>query len=765
MAKGDPLHQQLIETLNAELESLLLVITTNLQKIKSNESPEDVSQLISEISYSGRTIKVAASSVGVSNLDMIAEYIERLFASADKISPELINLTFRAIDGMREVMKNFIEQKPLPTELYKLLHELQQEMQYIESNESVFIPPMKEEQVFTPREQEPTPVIYTNASEREFSKKIIETFKVELQENINILIDDLLLLEKSGQTEHEFVELMNEIFRTAHNIKGSARGIGAFHVGDIAHQLETVFTKIKKKSISITPSLINLCLQSADYMEEAMRCYSDGVPLSFNLQNHLHDLSQLSSTSIAGTGSEMLSLVESKAISKPSVSKSKTQEFDSIRVPLQNLDRISVEMEEIQGVKIAIEDHYTHLGKIKVKLNYLVQAWRKNLFNFQGLQEENKNNLFSNHMEELSVINNAMHVLQRELRIPLTELSNLFNTLQDEIRTIRLLPVESQLRYLPRVVRDLANELDKPIHLEINNNDVKIDKLILDGLKYPLVHILRNAIDHGIESTAERQQAGKPAEGTICIDVTQEDHQIVFTISDDGAGINIDKVQQIALQKNLISDTELAIMTSEEILDLIFLSGFSTREMATDISGRGVGLDVVRSSLAQLKGHISVTSELGKGTHFSLHVPITLATERGLIVSCAGQIFVITTSAVECVLLLKKEDIVNVEGCSVILIKEQPVILSSLTCILHLEKKATSSVKEYLSVVILKQDDERMALLVDDILGEREIILKPLQEPLANIPWVIGATLSGSNQINFILNIAEIMKKGSCLEI
>jgi two-component system chemotaxis sensor kinase CheA len=757
MASDDPLLQQLIATFSVELESLLLVITTNLQKIKPNEVSEDLSKITTEISRSGRNIKVAALSVGISNLDTIADYIERLFTRADKISPELVDLTFHAVDGMREALQDFIDQKPISADLHELLHQLQHQMHCAEKEEPPSIPAIKEEEVIlSPKEQAFTPVIYANASEREFLKKIIETFKVELQENSNILIDDLLLLEKGTLSEQEFAELMEGMFRAAHNIKGSARGVGATEVGDIAHQLETVFTLMQKRIINITPSLINLCLQSIDYMEEAMRCYSEEIPLSFNLQKHLQELSQLSGASVKDTSAEDSSLTEETP--KRPISKSKTQEFDSIRVPLQNLDRISADMEEIQVVKIAIEEHYAELNKINFKLDYLVQAWKKALFNLQSLFAESESNLFASHITELTVINNAMHTLQRDFRMPITELSLLFNTLQEEIRTIRLLPVENQLRDLPRIVRDLAYELNKPIHFEINNNDVKIDKLILDGLKYPLVHLLRNALDHGIEPTLERKQAGKPSEGTIRIDVTQEDHQIIFTISDDGAGVNIEKIRQIALHKNLMSEEELTAMTSEEVLDLIFLPGFSTQEIATDISGRGVGLDVVRSTLAQLKGQISVSSEPGKGTRFLLQVPITLSTERGLIISCADHVFVLITSAVESVLLLKKTDIVEVEGCQAILIEQQPVLLSSLAHILHLEEKQPN-LKEYLSIIVLERDKERIALLVDDIIGEREIILKPLQEPLANIPCVIGATLTGSNHIHFILNVAEIMKK------
>lgn len=378
--------------------------------------------------------------------------------------------------------------------------------------------------------------------------------------------------------------------------------------------------------------------------------------------------------------------------------------------------------------------------------------------NYSGNEIKHVDTLPSINFTELTEAKKAAHLIERELRIPISELSILLNALQDEIRTLRLIPVTNQLRYLPRIVRDLAQELNKEVNFEIKSNQVKIDKLILDGLKDPIVHILRNAIDHGIENSEVRLRAGKSPQGNISIEVVQKNNQIVFKIIDDGAGIKTEDVIRSALQKNIITQTELETMKQENIYDLLFRPGFSTRKSATDISGRGIGLDVVRSNLLRLKGQVNVESQTGKGTIFFLQVPLTLATERGLIVMCSSQTFVIVTSAVECVLLLQKKDIVNVEGNPTVLVKEQPILLCSLSKVLSLDENK-KNLKENFSVVVIKKDEECLALLVDEIIGEREIVLKPLQEPLANIPCVIGATLTGSNQINFVLNSAEIIKR------
>ncbi|MFJ1267208.1 chemotaxis protein CheA [Legionella lytica] len=757
MTPDDSLLKQLIETFSTELESLIAVIIDNLQKIKKDTSEAELNQIAVEISRSGRNIKVSAFSVGITELGSIAECIEKLFMPTQPISPERVDLTYNAVEGMRESLQDFIIKRQPSVKLRELIHQLRRQAGIPDGEAEVAAEKLVSSEPFFSKS-----ITHESASEREFLKKIVETFKSELQENLMTITDGLLQLERRESSADNLQHLFAAIFRAAHNIKGSARGIGAIDVGEIAHQIETLFAEIQQQNIEISPAIINLCLQSIDLMNEAMRCYSEEIPSTFDLQDHLNQLKYY-------TEHPQVELLQGVVEKSPKIltensknieTRFRSGEFESIRVSLQNLDRISADMEELQAIKIIIEEYYSDLIKINYKIDYFVHAWKKNLDNLKNLfnnENERFNALFSTPVTELTEINNSMHAMQRSLRMPISELSTLLSSLQDEVRRIRLIPVDAQLRYLPRVVRDLAHGLQKQVNFDIINNDVKIDKMILDGLKDPIVHLLRNAIDHGIERPEIREATGKSAQGNIRIDVRQEDHQIIFEISDEGVGINPEVLIQSALKKNIITSAELEGMSSEAVLDLIFRPGFSTRDIATDISGRGVGLDVVRSNLVQLKGQVSVASQVGKGTHFRLQVPITLATERGLIISCSNQLFVLITRAVDRVFLLKRQDIIEVEGSPAVLVNQQPILLCSLAKVLHLNEKIDE--KEHLCVVVIHKKQERIALVVDEIIGEREIVLKPLQEPLTNIPCVTGATLSGSNQINFVLNSAELIKK------
>jgi two-component system chemotaxis sensor kinase CheA len=560
-----------------------------------------------------------------------------------------------------------------------------------------------------------------------FMDKLIDTFKVELNEKAQAITDGLLALERSNLDEHDRAQIIEQIFRAAHNIKGAARGVGVNEIGEIAHQIESIFSAVREKTKIISADIISVCLLAVDGMHATMNAFCEKKPLDFNLPELLAQLQ-------AGTPNKkalaILPNTDTVFVNKVQI---ESQEHETIRVSLNHLERISSLLEDLQTNKITIEDHTSELSTLAGSLNQTT---------------------ITEHFKEIT---SSLNKLKKNMNISVNEFSTILNILQDEVRMLRLIPATGLLRNIARSMRDLALELDKKIEFEIKGDGIKMDKMILEGLKDPLIHLIRNAIDHGIEPTEVRRAAGKPEIGTISIELIDEGDQIFLNISDDGEGINYKTIAHIAQEKNLILQSELEKMTPNEVLELIFRPGFSTKKMITKISGRGVGLDVVRTNVMNIKGDVTVTTQPGKKTTFKLRVPLTLSSDRGLIVKSSGQLFVIPISTLEHVMMLHPNEIREVEASQVILYEGHPVPIRTLADLLKLDSQE-SAIQGLLPVVVLRKDKNTLALFVEDVIGEREIVIKPLAAPLMEIPCVAGGTLAGNGQVMIVLNPNDLIK-------
>lgn len=587
--------------------------------------------------------------------------------------------------------------------------------------------------------------------DEDISKQLLEIFSSELEEKLQIITDALLKLEATA-ADNSDAETISAIFRAAHNIKGSAHSIGIIHVSEIAHHIESLFTDIKKGTITIQPEIITRCLTAVDGMRVAMQCFLDNQPLPPNvcqLTASIDTPESVTPTIKDSSSEKNNALITEK---KPT----DLNAYETVRVSLHGLDRISAMMEELQINKMAIDDHYAELSHLENKIKKFDVLWQKIMNNTAKTSNEffqREQNLAIDYWTEISDTVGQMH---QYMHMRIHNLTILCDSMQEEIRMLRLVPAATLLSHFPRTVRDLARELNKKVELKIIGDTVKLDKMILESLKDPLIHLLRNAIDHGLESAEVRKAHGKSEIGHIVITVKEEGSHILLTISDDGGGIDIKKVADTAQSKQIITASMLKTLKEEDILQFIFSPGFSTKEHITDISGRGVGLDVVKSNLTDLKGEVTVTTELSKGTTFCLRVPLTLVSDRGLIVMSAGQQFALLTDAVERVLWLKVNDILEVEATQMILVDDHAVPLRDLASILALQELKPLHQDEF-PVVIIQKNQQRLALLVENIIGEREMVIKPLQPPLAHINGISGATLSGGGQIILVLNIRDLL--------
>jgi len=332
--------------------------------------------------------------------------------------------------------------------------------------------------------------------------------------------------------------------------------------------------------------------------------------------------------------------------------------------------------------------------------------------------------------------------------------SRVLGELQKSVMKIRMVPVDQLFRRFPRIVRDVARQQNKDIVLELSGQHTDLDKGILDSLAEPLAHLVRNAADHGIESAAERQAAGKPARGTIHLDSYHEGDQVVIEVSDDGRGLDRQKILDRTIERGILSAQEASQLTDSEALHLIFTPGFSTADRITEISGRGVGLDVVQAALSNLKGAIELESEPGKGTNFRLLVPLTLASIQALLFRVAGRLYAVPIASVVEITRITDDEIHRVDEHEVFQLREQVLTLVRLE---RLESKPKAERSKRVFVVVIGAGNRKFGLIVDSLMGEEELVIKALEDRLVTSALVSGASILGDGTVVLILYVPAVI--------
>ena len=452
----------------------------------------------------------------------------------------------------------------------------------------------------------------------------------------------------------------------------------------------------------------------------------------------------------------------------PAATNNNNYRIDTIRVETKNLDALMTQSGELTVTKIRLAHQLTDIEE----LVNLWEEWSRensiNRFNFDSktkIKTINNNsiqqlNKFQNRStEKLEKLGNLVNRLRTSASEDVSRLETISGELEEGIRTLRLLPLSTIFNLFPRLVRDLARQQGKQVELVIQGGETKADKRILEEMKDPLMHMIRNCIDHGIETPEERQYGGKPPTATLRLTGYQSGSNIIIEIGDDGRGLDIEKIKQTAIKRGVCSEDEIASMTPRQIQSLIFAPGFSTRTIVTDISGRGVGLDVVRTNVERLKGTIQVLSNKGQGCTFKLQLGTTLTTAHVLIVDVAGISYCLPVEFVQTTLLVAQDDIFSIEGRETIMLEGQPVSVVTLAELLELNYLATgTNNSKTLPCIILQVGEERLGLLVDDLLDEQDVILKPQSKLLKRVRNVMGATILGTGEVCMVLNPLDLRK-------
>lgn len=543
-------------------------------------------------------------------------------------------------------------------------------------------------------------------------KQLFDSFKQELEDNSTSLTNYILTLEKQlaeKPTKTETIsQTMKELLRLAHNIKGASRVAEISDVPALAHYLETLFLQIQEKPDYSLKSQINTVFTVLDTMKAMTQAKGEGKSPPVNATELLQKIQNPSKKT-----NDLETIVKSEGIIH--------SESDSVRIPISRLDQ----------------------------LNVLSDSFQMNLLQLKDCEKKIMQ-LYSNETNNLNIdyFKNGLKDLERTIY-----------DFQYETKLLRLIPAAFLLDQVPRMIRDLSQELNKTVDVAIYGQDIEVDRKVLNRLSDPLVHLLRNAIDHGIETDDERLRLNKHPTGKITITVMHQGEKILFQITDDGRGIDKDNIIKTAIERSVIKAEEAENLTEKEIVELIFRPGFSTKSMITTVSGRGVGLDVVHNNVNSINGTVLLESKPLIGTTVTLTVPLTIATNRGLIVRSNLQLFFIPTLSIDRLTTVSQKDLAEVEGNMVINVENATVPLRDLQEILYHKTVKSNKQPDQLLVVILDLQWQKLGLIVDEILGESSLVIKPLSDPLHHTPCVTGGALYQEGSIALVLNPLELFQR------
>jgi len=446
---------------------------------------------------------------------------------------------------------------------------------------------------------------------------------------------------------------------------------------------------------------------------------------------------------------------------------------ETIRVEASKLDTILLQAEELISIKLAGEQRIAEIEDILTLFGPWKKEWEKagararDLGSSQGKQKIETER--SQTRSEASFDWNYSRMLDAEAKLKglkkalysdLRTNGMLVDRLLEGTKTVLMLPFSTLLKALPKMVRDISREQNKEAELVVSGGEIKVDKRILEQIKDPLVHLVRNSIDHGIEKTDLRLASDKSGVGIISINISQvEGTKIQVLVSDDGRGIDLVHVLENAVKRGLVSEEGANGLDEQSALQLIFQSGVSSSDIITDISGRGLGMAIVKEAVDKLGGSISIETRKGKGTTFRVCLPLTLATFRGILVREYGHIFALPTSSVERVIRIRKDEVRSVANRETIAVEGVPLSLVRLGAVLGLDPLASGAEERNLmTVVILKSGQSRMAFAVDKLLNEQEILIKGLGKQLVRVRNIAGATVLGSGQVVLVLNVVDLMR-------
>ncbi len=620
--------------------------------------------------------------------------------------------------------------------------------------------------------------------------ELLEAFNIEAAERVKNLTDVLVRLEKS-QPGTERDSLVESIFRDVHSLKGAARSIGRTDLEKICQSAESIFSMLKKKTLELSAGLTDLLFAAFESIQEliqsdkpeviaAARTKAAALAETFrNISAGTSPVSAPSPVSAAPPPSPPVEKKEPEPVKTEKAEKT-VSAAATIRMSLATLDNLMTQVEELRGVKLMAQHQVTDLNELSRELSSYQRDLQKQQRFVRQLRtfikkyeaenpEGNKSFLtaaeklidaYSNNAVLLkttgSKVTNLFHSAEHSARATGVQVDNLFWG----FRKLLMMPFGTVLDGFPKIVRDLAKDQGKEIDFRAEGEDIEIDRRILEEIKDPLIHLIRNSIDHGIENPETRLKKNKSRSANLSITAVQKRGQhIEIRLSDDGRGVDTDKLRETVRKQNLVPADKIDSLTEAELHPFIFHSGISTKSIITDISGRGLGLAIVSEKIEKLGGSIRFESERDKGTSFIMTLPLTLAAFRGVLAKTNRQLLIIPSSNLDRVMVIEKEKIITLENREAINVNGEMVSLVRLGEVAGLPRAASQEEDpKTCHILILQSAGQRIAFLVDEIIGEQELLVKNLGRQLLKIKNIIGASVLGNGKLVLIFDPVGLIK-------
>ena len=639
-------------------------------------------------------------------------------------------------------------------------------------------------------------------------KEIMEDFLIEAFELIEQIDHDLVELESNP----EDLELLNRIFRVAHTVKGSSSFLNFDVLTELTHHMEDVLNKARKGELKITPDIMDVVLESVDMMKgllESIRDNGSDAAAGIDIKNICVRLTQISEGEAPSAAAEAPAAAPApEPVKEPepaTPAEEAAPEVSDAELSKLSDSEVEAEIERLLKVRKA-EDQARRASKgiapkspeeiapaasaapapapkpapsrerdadkkvpaassssaVAQEQTIRVEVKRlDHLMNLIGELVLGKNRLLKIY-DDVEERYEGEKFLE-ELNQVVSSLSLVTTDIQLAVMKTRMLPIAKVFNKFPRMIRDLSRDLGKQIDLEISGEETELDKSIVEEIGDPLVHIIRNSCDHGIEDPETRKAMGKPEKGLVQLKAYNEGNHIVVEIVDDGKGLDADMLKSKSIEKGIITEREADAMSEKEAFGLIFRPGFSTAAKVTNVSGRGVGMDVVKTNIEKLNGIIDIESEVGKGTVMKLKIPLTLAIIQSLLVGTQEEFYAIPLASVLETVRVPIDDIYTIDGKNVLRLRDEVLSLVRLSDVFGVNKVFDGGDQTY--VVIIGVAEAKLGIIVDTLVGQEEIVIKSMGDYLQNIPGIAGATIRGDGRVTLIIDVGAMMEMAKDIKV